>query len=397
MLAAKRRTLLRFALPLCASLGLMATTARAEPGVTKDTIRIGMFGPLTGAVSIYGYPINDGAIAVYKHINDEGGINGRKIEIVDEDGACDPVKTRAAVKKLLDEDNVFMVHGGSCSAAVYAAKSEFIRARTPLMVMAATDDKISAPVNPYIFTTTLAGGQDGKSMLRFAESDPNVKRLAVVQHNDDWAGSRMDTIKAGLKNSKIQLVADEILNHGASDATAQVLKIKESHPDMIFMITYPAESAVFLRDAHKYGLTGPFVGPSSIMDLLDLAHRAGGLDVVKDTYADAFLKAPIDNPAMQPYADLMKKYFPGTNLQSLNFYGMSGAYAVVAALKAAGPDLTREKFIDALNHLKDVDGGPGYCKISFSPEDHQGCHDAHMWTVKDGNIVVVGSTWPGSK
>ncbi|MGH7043876.1 MAG: ABC transporter substrate-binding protein [Acetobacteraceae bacterium] len=380
-------------LAVCGSVALMAVAAQAQPGVTKDTIRIGMYGPLTGAVSMYGYPINDGAIAVYKQINAEGGIYGRKIVIVPEDGACNPVKTRAAVEKLLEEDNVFIVHGGSCSAAAYAARPEFIRSQVPDVLMAATDDRISTPASPYIFTTTLTGSQDGASMLRFAESDHAVKRLAVVQHNDDWAQSRIAAIRAGLKGSSIKLVADEILNRGASDATAQVLKIKQSHPDMIFMITYPAESAVFLRDARKYGVEGPFVGTVGIQDMLDLAQRAGGLDAVKNTYADAFLKGPIGSPEMKQYTDLVTKYFPNIKLQSLNFYGMSGAYAIIAALKAAGPDLTRAKFIAALDHLKDADAGPAYCTITFTPSDHQGCHDAHMWTVRDGKIAVVGPVW----
>ena len=97
----------------------------ADPGITDTTIKLGMFGPLTGAVSIYGYPINNGAIAIYREINEQGGINGRKIEIVHEDGSCDPAKTRAAVKKLVHNDKVFMIHGGNCSAAVMAAKDEF--------------------------------------------------------------------------------------------------------------------------------------------------------------------------------------------------------------------------------------------------------------------------------
>jgi ABC-type branched-subunit amino acid transport system substrate-binding protein len=77
---------------LAASLCAAPAAWAADPGVTSDTIRIGRFGPLTGPVSIYGYPINDGAIAVYKQMNDAGGINGRKIEIVQEDDACDPTK-----------------------------------------------------------------------------------------------------------------------------------------------------------------------------------------------------------------------------------------------------------------------------------------------------------------
>lgn len=97
--------------------GIVATSSvhGQEVGITDTTIRLGMFGPLTGAVSIYGYPINNGAIAVYQEINAQGGINGRKIEIVHEDGSCDPAKTRAAVKKLIENDKVFAVHGGAAT------------------------------------------------------------------------------------------------------------------------------------------------------------------------------------------------------------------------------------------------------------------------------------------
>ncbi|HKP65433.1 MAG TPA: ABC transporter substrate-binding protein, partial [Casimicrobiaceae bacterium] len=123
-----------FAACVC-TLGAVAP-AMAEDGVTDTTIKIGMFGPLTGATSVYGYPINNGAIALYKDINDKGGINGRKIEIVHEDDACDPAKARAAVKKLIYSDKVFMINGGSCSAAVVAARDEFIDSKVPFMVMA---------------------------------------------------------------------------------------------------------------------------------------------------------------------------------------------------------------------------------------------------------------------
>src|ERR1700716_758477 len=82
----------------------------ADQGVTKDTIKIGMFGPLTGPVSLYGYPILNGAAAVYKKANDEGGIHGRKIDLVYEDDVCHPAKTRAAVKKLISSAQVFAIH-----------------------------------------------------------------------------------------------------------------------------------------------------------------------------------------------------------------------------------------------------------------------------------------------
>ena len=373
----------------------LAATARAETGVTADTIKLGMFGPLTGPVSIYGYPINNGAIAIYKWINDQGGIHDRKIEIVHEDGACDPAKTRAAVKKLISRDEVFAVHGGNCSAAVFAAKDIFVDEKVPLMVMAATLDKIVVPTNRYIFTTTPLGSTDGQEMVKFLRSMPGVHRIAIIRHTDEWTMSRMDVVRKDLPGPGVELVAEEVLDRGASDATTQVLKIKEAKPDVTLFITYPAESAVFLRDARKYGLEGPFVGALSVQDMLDLAQRAGGLAAVKDTYATAFLAGPLGSPELQEWTSIFQKYFPNDRPQSLSFYGMSGAFAVIDALRRAGPDLTREKFIAALEATSNLSAGPQYCKVAFSPTDHVGCRAVHIWTVRDGKIAVVGETWPG--
>ena len=384
------------------SLGLAAATlfalaplhALAEDGVTADTIKIGMFGPLTGSTSVYGYPINNGAIAIYKAVNDQGGINGRKIEIVHEDGACDPAKTRAAVKKLIYTDKVFMIHGGSCSAAVVAARDEFSDAKVPFMVMAATLDAISDPMNKYIFTTTLPGSGDGAVMLNFAKSIPNVKKIAVVRHENDWANAKYKRVEENYKAAGLTLVADVTLESKASDATSQVLKIKAANPDATIFILYPGESAVFLRDAEKYGLKGPFIGTTSVMDLKDLEERAGSKTAVKDVYVTAFLKGPIGSPELEKYTDIYKKYFPNDKLQSLSFYGMSGALTVVDALRRAGKDLTREKFIAALEATKNGDAGPAYCQVNFSASRRQGCLDGTIWSLRGDKITNVGPTWP---
>ena len=208
---------------LAASLCAAPAAWAADPGVTSDTIRIGRFGPLTGPVSIYGNPINDGAIAVYKQMNDAGGINGRKIEIVQEDDACDPTKARAAVKKLVSGGNVFMVHGGSCSAATSATSDTFIDEQVPFMVMAATLDKITTPLNHCIFASVPTGTVDGESMIHFVQSMPNVKRVAIVHHTDEWANAKLDAIRKALSGG---IGLHEVLDRNASDATAQVLKVK---------------------------------------------------------------------------------------------------------------------------------------------------------------------------
>jgi branched-chain amino acid transport system substrate-binding protein len=388
------------------SLGLAAASfatlalvgpAMAEDGVTPTTIKIGMFGPLTGGTSVYGYPINNGAIAIYKEINEAGGINGRKIEIIHEDDACDGAKARAAVKKLIYTDKVFMIHGGSCSAAVFAARDEFIDAKVPFMVMAATLDSISDPPSKYIFTTALPGSGDGGVILNFAKSIPNAKKIAIVRHANEWADAKMKRINDGYKAAGLEVVADVQLEGKATDATSQVLKIKAANPDATLFILYPAESAVFLRDAEKYGLKGPFIGTTSVMDLKDLAERAGSKTALKDVYVTAFLKGPVGSPELAKYTDLYKKQFPSDKLQSLSFYGMSGAITIADAIKKAGPDLTREKFIAALESTKNGEAGPAFCQVNFSATRRQGCLDGTIWALKDDAIVVVGPTWPKGK
>ena len=369
----------------------------AEVGVTDTTIKIGMFGPLTGPTSVYGYPINNGALALYREINDQGGINGRKIEIVHEDGACDPAKTRAAVKKLIHSDKVFMIQGGSCSAAVVAARDEFIEGKVPFMVMAATLDSISAPINKYVFTTTLPGSGDGGVMLEFVKTMPGVKKIAVVRHANEWSDAKFKRVEAGYKAAGLELVSDVKLEAKATDATSTVLKIKAANPDVTLFLLYPGESAVFLRDAEKYGLKGPFIGTNSVTDLQDLADRAGSKTAVKDVYATSFLKGPIGSPELAKYTDVYRKYFPTDKVQSLSFYGMSGAITVIDALRRSGKDVTREKFIAALEQTRNGDAGPAFCQVNFSATRRQGCLDGTIWTLKDGKIINIGASWPKGK
>lgn len=380
---------------LLGTLAMMAVASGAsgaDPGVTSKTIRIGMFGPLTGAVSLWGYPVNNGALAIYEKVNAEGGIHGRKIEIVHEDDACDPPKTVAAVKKLIHRDQVFMIHGGTCSAAVFAARSEIIESEVPYMVMAATLDRISSPREKNVFTTSMPGSGDGRVISRFLASMPSTTRVAIVQHADEWAESKAGSLLATL-DSRFVVVAKEQLDRRVSDASAQALRIKAANPDVVVAFTYPAETAVLVRDARKYGVDTPFVGTTSVMDMLDLAQRAGGVEVLKEFYVASFLKAPPEDPSVGRWAEIYKASFPKDKLQTLSFFGMSGALAVVDAIRRAGPDLTRDALRSALESTKDLDAGPASCTITITPENHQGCTEGIVWTLANGKIVPIGPVW----
>ena len=372
---------------------VVPSAARAEDGVTDTTIKIGMFGPLTGSASMWGYPVQNGATMIYKQANDKGGINGRQIEIVQEDGACDAAKTVAAVKKLIYREKVFMINAGMCSGAVMAAKEEIVANKVPFMLFAASQDAITAPVNRYVFTVASTGPYDGKGMAAFTKSIPGAKRVALISHADEWAKSKSEPFTAALKQAKIEIVAEETIDRNIIDATPQVLAVKRQNPDVVALFTYPAESAAIVRDAYKYGLNVTFIGNNALIDLPAMGERAGSLDAVRNTYVMSAMSGAIGSPQLAPYEKLLKTYYPDEKVKADSFFGTASAITVVEALRRAGRDLTREKLVDALESIRDFDAGVAPCRINLSPTNHQGCETETAWKLVGDKVVTVGSEW----
>ena len=361
-------------------------------GITDTTIKIGMFAPLTGPSAAWGYPIDHAAMMVYMEANDHGGINGRKFEIIQEDDACDVAKAMAAIKKLLYQDKVFMIHGGVCSVPVIAARDEIAASKVPFMVLGAASDKIAIPVVPNMFTSQPQSSVQGPDIANKILLNPAVKRVAVVRHADEWSLTFTNPLIAKLKERGVA-VDEEIVDRGSTDTTAQVLKVKEFNPGATALIVYPAETAVFLRDAAKYGLKGPFLGTGAAMDLSALVRRAGSADFARDFYALSILRGSLDEPIMKPEVELLKKYFPDDKVLVDSFQSTGGARVVVEAIRRAGRDLSREKVVAELDKMRDLDAPPLPCKISFTPTDHQGCKTmGPLLNFRDGKIVSA-SPW----
>lgn len=373
---------------------LFASPAQAQqPGLTKDTIKIGMFGPLTGPTAVGSLPLL-GATAIYKSVNDAGGINGRKIELVVEDDACDPNKTIAATKKLISQDQVFMIHGGWCSGTVMAIKPELANnPNLPFMVLGAASAAISTPVRPNIFHPVATTQTVADAMVKFAESKPNTKRVAIISHSDDWGKSHLEPEIARLKAAGLEPVETAYLERGQVDATSQVLRIKNAKPDIVIANLYPPELTAYLRDAYKYGLRAPVVTTQGV-SVEDMVKRVGMPAATKELFVFYPLNGTLESANFKQWVDLYKKYNPNDPVETLSFMGMTGALAVVQALKDAGPNLTQESFIAALNKLKDFNPGIQSGSLTFTPEKHAGITDGKVIYMPGAKPEIV-SKYPG--
>ena len=364
-------------------------------GITDTTIKIGTYAPLTGPQSAWGYPVIRGAAAVYEEANKKGGIHGRKIVIVEEDDACDPAKAVAAVKKLIHQAKVFLINGGVCTTAAMPTLDDAISNQVPYMLLVANADSMVSPDKKWVFRAFSPTSLDGKVIADFIKTNPSIKRVAVVAHPDEWGRSKVDSMVAALKGSNAAVVSSETIEHQATDGTAQVLKMKSANPDVLVLITRPVESATVLRAALTHGLRKPVMLNGAVSDLQDLLKKVGVRQALDNTFAVGIFKGALDSAEMKPQVARLLDHFPKERVQTSSFWGTAGAIAIVEALRRAGPDLTREKFVAALEGIKNLDAGPLSCRINYSKDNHEGCVEGTMLTLAPGTdkTVVYGPVW----
>ncbi len=367
-------------------------SAGETTGLTDSTIKVGVMGPFSGNASSYS-KTQIGLMAYFKYINDQGGINGRKFDIVQEDTACEPAKGIAAAKKLIFQDEVFYLHGNSCSGVAMAIKPTVSPTGIPWIVAHAVNPKISMPVNEKksIFHGVPAGPAYGSTMGKFVMSKPNAKRIAMIAHTNDWAKSYCDPAIAYIKSQGIDLVMELTLERGQTDATAQVLKLKQANLDFVLGCLYEAETVIFLRDAKKYGLKVPVMGTAGT-DLENTLARLGDLDAVRNYFVLHAFVDKVDGPKMQKWNDIILKYYPNETITGFSAISMASGVAAVKALKAAGRDLTRSKFIAELENIRGLKTGILACDITWTPTERHGCKASAVAGFVDGKPTVL-SAW----
>lgn len=375
------------------ALTLLATLpayAGETTGLTENTIKIGVMAPFSGNASSYS-KAEVGMMAYYDKINDAGGVHGRKLVAVQEDTACDPAKGLAGVKKLIFQDEVFMLHGNSCSGVALAIRPVVEEAGLPWMIAHAASDSISNPLAQNIFHGLPTGSANGRAMAQFVLSRPDTKRVAIIEHSNDWAHSYSDPARAYLKENGVDPVADLVMERGQTDATAQILKIRAAKPDFIIASLYEAETAIFLRDLKKYGMSDIPVMGTAGTDLENTLKRVGDLDTVKNYFVIHSYIDSLGGEKLKPWGDMIRKYNPDEELSTFSFASIGSAIAVVNALEAAGPELTRSKFISELEKINSLDTGILSDPITFTHEDHQGVKGSAVAGFIDGQPTVLRS------
>lgn len=385
----RRKSKLGLSLSVLAAVGLMASNAFADGtmGLTDTTIKVGVMGPFSGNASSYS-KAQIGEMAYYKMINDQGGVHGRKFELIQEDTACQPAKGIAAAKKLISQEKVFMMHGNSCSGVAMAVRDIVVEAGVPWIVAHAVNPNISMPPTANVFHGVPAGPAYGYTMGKFVLSRPNTKNVVMIEHSNDWAKSYADPTRDYMKEQGVEPSMVLTMERGQTDATAQVLKIRQEKPDFIVASLYEAETVIFLKDLKKYGVDVPVMGAAGT-DLENTLARIGDLDTVKNYFVPHAFIDTVDGPGMKKWNDMILKYYPDETITGFSAISIGSAVAAVEALKNAGRDLTREKFIAELDKIKNFDTGVFATPITWTANDRHGVKESAVAGFVDGKPTVM--------
>ena len=346
------------------AIALSASSASAQkkydPGATDTEIKIGQTVPFSGPASAY-TTIGKAQAAYFNMINAQGGVNGRKINLIQYDDAYSPPKAVEQVRKLVESDEVlltFQIIGTPSNAAV----QKYLNSKKVPQLFAATGaSKFTDPKNfPWTLGFNPNYFVEGRIYGQYILKEyPNAK-VGVLYQNDDLGKDYLNGIKSGLGDKAATMIVAEA-SYEVSDPTidSQILKLKAAGTDLFFSASTPKFAAQAIKKNAELGWK-----PVHILDInatsVGAVMQPAGLEASKGVISVNYGKDPSDptwkdDPGMKRYFDFMAKYYPdGDKNSSFNTYGYGTAQLMVHVLKQCGDDLTRENVLKQATNLKNV-------------------------------------------
>ncbi len=233
-----------------------STTAEQREKMTLDKpVVIGAVVPLTGDGAAYGVPIQHAGLIALKEINDAGGIGGQPVEVIWEDGKCDPKESAIAAQKLINADKVQIIFGGVCSSETLAIAPLAEEANVLVISPSATSPKIT-DAGEFIFRTSPSDAFAGRVAAEYAYSKLGKKTAAVISETTDYAQGLREVFTQVFEALGGDVVVDETFNTRETDFSTALVKVKATSPDVIYLVPQtPAPGIQLIKQITAQGIT----------------------------------------------------------------------------------------------------------------------------------------------
>jgi branched-chain amino acid transport system substrate-binding protein len=366
-------------------LGAGQQAVAGDPGISPTEVTLGMWTPLTGPTALLGTSERDAIEIAIDEVNAAGGVNGRKIKLIVYDDAGSPQEAMTSVRRLTDQDGVFALIAGSTSGSTLPVIPLVNKSKIPFVSSISSNRKLLDPFSHYIFRVYANEVAHADGIVKYALSK-GIKKPAIIYNSNDYGVGGQEEVSALLGKENMPLVAKERYNQTDQDFSAQLIRIKESGADSMFVWAFAAEAGIIVRQAREQGLTIPIYGGAGISTpLFTKAVGSLGKGIVS-AYVVPDLPDSSTKPAVVQYRDALKKKYPNSLPPGRpNEYDLGGYAALkifAAALAKAGSDPTRESLIAALETLKDFDVGVVF-PVTYTATKHEGTDQTSLLKVSD--------------
>jgi branched-chain amino acid transport system substrate-binding protein len=360
---------------LCAATGAIAQKAY-DVGASDTEIKIGNIMPYSGPASAYSV-IGKTFSAYFKMVNEQGGINGRKVNFISYDDGYSPPKTVEQTRKLVENDEVLLMFGILGTSGNSAIHKYLNTKKIPHLFLATGASKWGDPQN---FPRTMAFVPNYQNEARIyaqyiLKNHPNAK-IGVLYQNDDFGKDYLTGLRDGLGAKASMIVSEAPFEVTAPTVDSQIVQIKSANADVLLTIATPKFTAQSIRKVAEVGWK-PVHIVSNVSTSVNGVIKPAGFENAQGVLSAVYLKDANDaqwknDPGMKEWSGFMDKYLPdGDKNDGFTVYGYAVGKTMVEVLKKCGDNLTRENVLKQATKL-DIELGqllPGI-RLKSSPTDY---------------------------
>ncbi|NIA10922.1 MAG: ABC transporter substrate-binding protein [Nitrospiraceae bacterium] len=359
-----------------------------SPGVTDSEITIGTFQALSGPVAPIGIAVSHGMQAYFNMINEQGGIYGRKINLIIRDDQFNPAKTVLETKRLVEQDHVFAIVGGLGTPGCLAVTDYLENKGVPFIYQGSGSSKFAFPPKKYIFSVQPNYLNEGQIMVKYALNDLKAKNIAVIYEDDDIGNEGLEGVKKGIDKFGGKLVTSIGFPLTETDFTSYILKLQQAKPDVVIVYALLRPATAILKTARNLGLDTKFMTTYPNADPVFILLSGGAAENV---YVAAWVDITnTKDPGVVKFFTAMQKYYPKEKGVAYAAAGWIAAEVFTEALRRAGAPPTRERLVWALETFKHWNGDLAK-DITYGKTERAGKYSMYFLQVKNGKFVKASS------
>ena len=374
-----------------------AAPQSVRQGVTATEVRIGASMPLTGHAAYLGNETLRGATAYINQVNASGGVHGRKVSLIVRDDGYDPPRCVDNTQQLIIGDQVFALSCYVGTPTTNKILPMLTEARIPLVGAFTGAYDLRVPFQRYVINVRPSYYQETSAAVAHLVEDLGLKRVGVFYQYDAYGFDGLKGAELALRGYGLTPVARGSYARGTMDVEEGLAKILEGGAQAVVIIGTSAPSAKFIQLARETSPDMVFYAVSFV-GAEEIAKALGPGEQAKVIISQVM--PPPDLPETQSllwgvreYGELLRQHHPGHAPTAVGLEGFINAKVLVEGLRRAGPELDRERFIEAIESVRDFSLGLANT-LAYAPGDHQGLERVYFTRLAAGRFVLV-KNWSG--